>query len=341
MKYYLIIFALAIFYSCVKDKPNAIAQPEVKLSTHKKVYVVNEGNLNGSNSSVSLYDPGTNSVIENIYQNQNNVTLGDVAQSLSYFNSKFYIVVNNSGKIEVCDNNFKRVNTITGLTSPRQILQISNSKAYISDLYANYLQVLNLNTNQVSSTISCSGWTENMAMIYNKVFVTNMKRDYVYIINAINDTKTDSVFVGPFAANVLIDKNDKVWVLSAGNSTAAISAALSRINPLTNAIEKVYTFSLTDYPGNLCFNKTKDTLYYLNNGICRMHIGDAALPASAFINKAGRNYYGLGINHTDYTIYASDAIDFVSKSNVYIFDLNGNEKSFFKAGINANGFYFE
>ena len=95
MKNYLFIFILFAFYSCVKDRPNSTPQPAVQLSSQKKVYVINEGNFMSSNSSISLYDPGSNSVIENFYQSQNNAILGDVAQSISYFNSQFYTVVNN------------------------------------------------------------------------------------------------------------------------------------------------------------------------------------------------------------------------------------------------------
>jgi len=338
--FYKILFLLA-FYSCVKDKPQNPVQPAVQLSNNKKVYIVNEGNFMSGNSSVSLYDPGTKEVIENFYQTQNNSLPGDVAQSITYFNSNFYIVINNSNKVLVCNDQFKLKSTINGFTSPRYLLPVTNSKAYVSDLFSNYISVLSLNSNSVTATIPCPGWTEKMILIYNKVFVTNMKKNFVYTINSINDTKTDSIDVGPNTGNILLDKNDHIWVLSGGDKPNSISPCLKKINAVSNAVEKTFTFTLNDSPGNLCINKTKDTLYFLNNGIFRMPVTDVNLPSNVFVAKGTRNFYALGINPNDFTIYAGDALDYISRSNIYIYDVAGTEKTFFKAGINSGNFYFE
>lgn len=341
-KLFLIAITVTLLTSCVKDKPHTMAAPLTQLSTNKKIYVINEGNFMAGNASVSLYDPGTSQVIEKFYQDQNNGTpLGDVAQSMAYFNSFYYIVVNNSGKIAVCDDQFKIKNTINGFTSPRYLLPVGNSKAYVSDLYSNKLYVLNLNSNSISSSIPCPGWTEKMVLSYNKVFVTNVKRNYTYVINASTDQLSDSISVGPGAESIVLDKNDKVWVLSAGDKTASIVPTLKKIDPLTNQVLLNMNFTLADSPGSLCLNRTKDTLYFLNGGIFKTDINSLVIPSNPIIAKGNRTYYGLGINPHDYTIYASDALDYIQKSVVYIFDTNGNQKSYFYAGINSNGFYFE
>jgi hypothetical protein len=325
----------------VKDKPESANQPQVQLSHNKKVYIVNEGNFMTGNSSVSLFDPGTSEVIENFYNVQNGSSLGDVAQSLTYYNSNYYIVVNNSNKIVVCDDQFKTKATISGFTSPRYILPVSNSKAYVSDLYANAIRVVNLNQNTAGASIPCVGWTEEMALVYNKVFVTNKKSGYVFVINATSDTKEDSIYVGYNSGSIVTDRFDKLWVLSAGNASTSVLPSLRRIDPLTNTVEKTLHFTSTDVPSNLCLNKTKDTLYFLNMDIYRMDIAAAALPAAAFIAKGNKTFYGLGVNKNDHTIYVSDALDYIQRSNIYIYDASGNQKKVFKAGINANSFYFE
>ena len=338
-----ILLVIPVLVSCVKDKPQDVIQPQVQLTNAKKVYVINEGNYGSGNASVSLFDIGNNSVVENFYQTQNSAspTVGDVAQSLSIINGKFYLVVNNSGKIIVCDNQFKKVTQISGLSSPRYILPITNQKAYVSDYNANAISIIDLNSNIKTGSISCGGWTEQLALIYNKAFVTNMKRNYTYVINTVNDTKADSINVGPNAGSIVIDKNDKVWVLSSGDYTNTVTGKLSRIDPVTNQVEVSYPFANTDSPNSLCLNKTKDTLYYLNGGIYKMAISSTALPSTQFIAKGTKNFYGLGVNPHDYCVYVADALDYVQKSTIYIFDANGNQKTYFKAGINANGFYFE
>jgi hypothetical protein len=339
----LLFFTLIILSACVKDKPKDNIQPQVQLTTAKKVYIINEGNFGSANASVSLYDLGNDAIVDNIYKVQNsaNPSIGDVAQSLSFINNKFYLVVNNSGKIIVCDNQFKKVTQITNLSSPRYILQVTNQKAYVSDYNGNSVSIIDLNSNTKTGSISCKGWTEKMALIYNKAFITNMNSNYVYVVNTINDLITDSIYVSLNAGSLVIDKNDKLWVLNSGNSINTVSGSLTRINTVTNQIETSFNFPANNFPKNLCINKTKDTLYFINKGIYRMPIYASAIPSTEFIPNGNKNFYGLDINPTNSFIYTSDAIDYVQKSNIYVYDPNGNLTKNFKAGINANGFYFE
>lgn len=341
LKVFLSVLTCVTLASCVKDKPNVTSAPNVQLSDDKKVYIVNEGNFMAANSSVSLYDPGTNEVIENFFHSANNSVLGDVAQSINFFNSSWYIVVNNSNKIVVCDKHMKQKAVISGLQSPRYITRVSNSKAYVSDLYANNIKVIDLNTNSVTGSINCAGWTEQMIFLYGKIFVTNLKRNYVYVIDVTNDLIKDSIEVGPNAGSIVSDKYDKLWVLSAGNQSQAVLPTLRRIDPLTNQVQKTFEFSAAEIPGNLCINGSGDTLFFLNSGVYRMPVNGTALPASAFIPKGNKTFYGLGVNPNDYCIYVSDALDYIQRANIYVFDSNGSQKNVFKAGINSNSFYFE
>jgi len=339
---YAYCFLLLFFTACVKDKPNIVAKETINLSGAKKVLIVNEGGLNDTKASISLFDPGNNQVVENYYGVQNNnQPLGSIAQSLTYFQSNYYIVVNNSNKVVVCDYQFKRTGQISGLTSPRYFLPVSNQKAYVSDLYANQIHIIDLNTNTKTGSIACSGWTEQMVLLYNKVFVTNYRKDYLYVINATTNLITDSIMVGKNAGSVVIDRFDNIWVLSSGESTNSIPAKLSKIDPINHQIIKIYTFQLNESPNSLCLNKGKDSLYYINKSIFRMRVSDLNLPSSPFVTAGTKVFYGLGVNPTNYDIYVADAVDYVQKSNIFIYKPSGELKFNFKTGINANGFYFE
>lgn len=340
MRYLIIVFFVSGFYGCVKDKPQAAIQPILQLSNSKKVYVVNEGGFGYGQASVSLYDPGSEQVTEDFYKQQNNTGLGDVAQSMTMINGNYYLVVNNSNKIIVCNNNFTKIGQINNLSSPRYIQRVSNRKAYVSDFSANGINIIDLNTNTKTGFIACKGWTEKMVTIYNKVFVTNMRSEYVYAINATTDLIDDSIHVGLNTGNIVLDKNDRLWTLNATDVTAPDDVKLIKIDPITNKVEAVFLFPKTDSPGSLCMNRLKDTLYFLNKGICRMAVTDIVLPQSPFIPANIKNFYGLGIN-SDNFIYAADALDYTQRSNIYIYNASGVEQSFFKAGIISNGFYFE
>ena len=339
------LLLLAIFFSaCVKDKPQEPIKTYATINSDNSVLIINEGNYGWNNASISIYDANTNNFVQDYYKQQNNnQSLGDVCQSIKSFNNKYYVIVNNSSKIEVLNkSNFTKSATIFGFTSPRYILPISYSKAYVTEYYANNIKVIDLNTNSITGNIPCNGWGDQMAVIYNKAFITNPKSNYCYIINTTNDLITDSIIVGKGASSIIIDKNSKVWVLSSGNSSSNQNGMLSRINPINLQIETSLTFSTGDSPNNLCDNKTHDTLYFLNkNNIYQFPISASALPGNALINGGSKLFYGLGVSPKDYKIYVSDAIDYVQRSKIETYDTQGNFKNSFIAGVISNGFVFE
>lgn len=343
MKLYFFIASLFLLSSCVKDKPQEPIKTVASINADTKVLIINEGNFGWGNASVSLFDPSSGAVIEDYYKQQNNnAALGDVCQSITNCNNNYYVVVNNSNKIVVANNtDFIKQTTITGFTSPRYLLPVTYNKAYVTEYFANNIKVVDLNTNTITNTISCNGWSDEMALIYNKAFITNLKSDYCYVINTITDVITDSINVGQGASSVLIDKNSKIWVLSGGNSLVSQSGKLTRINPVNLAVELSLNFNPSDSPGKLCTNKTRDTLYYLNKGVCQFPINSTSLPSNPLIAQGSKVYYGLGINPKDHNIYVADAIDYVQKSTIEIYNPNGSFKSNFKAGIISSAFVFE
>jgi YVTN family beta-propeller protein len=338
-----LLFIIA-FVSCKKDKPEP-AEPEVPVvvqPSQQRVLVLNEGKFTSENASVSLYNVATGEVTKEYYQAQNaNTKLGDIAQSMTKIGDKYYIVVNNSKKVVVCDKDMKKLSEITNVISPRHILPVNDNKAYVTDMSANGIHILDLGTNTITGLIPCSGSTERLARSGNEIFVLNTMTGKMYIINPATDKITDSVAVGDNPAYIDLDKNGKLWVLAQGESWKNNAGQLTRIDPASRAVELKLPFATADFPSSLCFNKTKDTLLFLNSGVWRMPVSSTSKPASAFIAAGSRNFYGLGVNPANHTIYVADALDYSQASTIYIYDNAGTEKSFFKAGVNANSFYFE
>lgn len=339
---YLFIFVI-VLQACVKDKPVGPQKTSLSISSGNTVFVLNEGNYGWNNAGISLYDPASNQVDVDYYKQQNNnQALGDVCQSMTRYNGNYYIVVNNSHKIIVAGGaDLKKTATISGFNSPRYLLPVTGSKAYVSDLYANSIQVIDLNANTIKSSIPCSGWTEQMALIYNKAFVTNINSAYTYVINTITDQLTDSIIVGKGAGSLVFDKNDKLWVLSGGSSSNNIAGKLLRIDPVSLQIELSLPFAAGESPDHLCINRTKDTLYYLDNGVYRMPIQAGQLPNATFVTQGTKTFYGLGINPHDCSVYVSDAIDYTQSSRIMVYKTDGSLQNSFSAGLLSNGFVFE
>ena len=335
--FYLTIVIL--LFSCKKEEELISSTPFV--AEHGSVYISNEGNFQSGNATLTYFNPFTKAISDDPFRQANNQSLGDICQSMNIINGKLYIVVNNSGKIEVCNPySLKKELTISGLTSPRYIYPVNNSKAYVTDGYSNQISIINLNNHSISGTITINGWTEQLILKNNKIFVTNSSTDYLYIINPVTDLLTDSVLISKGANSILEDQNGKLWVLCGGDYLNTYYATLYRVNPDNEQIENSFTFSTGDFPSRLCINSSGDSLYYLNNNVYKMGIEELSRPITPFITSSGNNFYGLAIDKSKNEIYVSDAIDFIQKGKIFRYRADGSVMENFLAGIIPGDFIF-
>ena len=349
MNYKFLLLSIIIiclwFGSCKKDKPpvapdNNINNITVSGQALKGVFVCNEGNFNSGTASISFLDQ-QNQFVADLFRNQNNFGIGDVAQSIHHFNGNFYIVVNNSGKIVVVDDkDFKQKAVINGLTSPRYMVNIG-SKGYVSDLYSNEIKILNLDNNSVIGRINCSGWTEEMIVIGSEIFVTNMRRDKIYVVNSISDQITDSITVSQATSGIVKDKNGKLWVLC-GDAANNISSALGKINPSTKTLEILLQYPNGINAGKIKMNSNGDEIHLLDNtGIKKMNITDLAIPVNNVISGSNHNFYQLSIDPLTEIIHVSDALDYVQRGYLYRYDpLRFTVIDSFRTGIIPGYIYF-
>lgn len=338
----LILAFFSMFISCKSDKPEDEIKPLINLNSEHGIYVINEGNFQFGNASVSYYNPENNTVVDDLYKTANSSGLGDVCQSMTEINGWYYLVVNNSQKIEVVNpDDFKKVSTINGLTSPRYILQVSSSKAYVSDFKSHRVSILNLSNNSKQGEIAIHGWTEEMLLMYGKAYITNMKNDKLYIVNTATDVLEDSLTLAQCPGSLVEDKNGKLWVMCQGDASLSKAGALFCINPINKNIEKRLDFALNQVPQRLCINDTRDTLYYINKHIFKMSVDATALPSQELINGNNKNFYGLNIEPKTGHIYASDAIDYIQKGTIFGFTSSGIQFTEFKVGLIPSKIYFK
>ena len=329
-----IILGLGFFCfvaACKKDVPPTLPVQTGNYSTNKRLLICDEGNFGSNNAAISVFDPSNQIMQLNAFGTANvSQSLGDVLQSVSKFNNLYYLVVNNSGKILVCDKNFVRLTTINGLLSPRYITFVSNNKAYVTNLklpgtadQTNYIQVIDLNTNTIMSTIHLNGWTEQMVQSYGKVYVSNQNTKYVYVIDAASDKLIDSIFVAASNLGLVKDENEKIWASCNADSIHQIASRLVRINPVNDSIEASISLnSMNNSISRLTINSRGNTLYYLLNDLYKLPITATQCQASPYILQGSHNYYGLSIDPDDESIYISDAVDYNSNGKLYHFQSN-------------------
>jgi len=344
MRRLIYIAFILLLFSCSKRElgPQCInCGDENSEAAYADVLIINEGNFGFGNGSITLYKPSNQTVSQNVFYQANNFPLGDVAQSITQFNGKAYVVINNSSKIEVVDiNNFNSIASITGFTSPRYFLPLNNNKAYVSDLFSNSIQIVDLTNNTVAGSIATSGWTENLILHDDTVYVCDMTNDNLLIINPSNDTLLDSVKVGLQPNSLVLDQNNKLWILCDGGFNEA-NPKLIRYNPQTRTIETTFVFpNITESPGDLKINATGDQLYFINTDVYKMNINDAVLPLIPFVTSNSNTFYGLGVDPINEDVYVSDAIDYVQNGLIFRYSKSGNLVHQFNSGIIPGNFLF-
>lgn len=329
------------------------------LNTEQKsgVYVINEGNFMYSNASLSYYTPDSNSVFNDVFYNSNALPLGDVAQSMSIHDSLAYVVINNSGKIYIINKNtFKYVAKITGLTSPRNICFINDAKAYVSDLYAKKISIIDPQINTIIGEIDIlEHHSEQMIAYKSKVYVACWSYDdKILVINADNDQIIDSIKVGKQPNSMVLDKNNRLWVLSdggfPGSSFGQEKASLSQIDLTNNKVIKTFEFNdIEASPSHLQMNQEGDSLYYIygnwgtslsNAGVFALSIEDTDLSQTAIIPQTSGLFYSLGFDKIKSEIYISNAKDYSQRGEVYRFTSTGTAIDTFEVGINPGNFCF-
>ncbi|MCB0653190.1 MAG: hypothetical protein KDC85_18090 [Saprospiraceae bacterium] len=336
---------LLSFMACHEEENNPVAS----IRQAEGFFIVNEGTFNFGNASVSYYHYETGEVTHDLFKNANGHTAGDVLQQMFVVDDKGYLVLNNSGYVEVVNmETFESEGLIQPFESPRHFLPVSEGKAYVSDLYSNSIQVVNLMEGTVTGSIMMPFWTEQMEKVDAYVFVTSPwdirldPHDQIYVIDAENDFLADSIQVGYDPVAIARDGNNKLWIYCRGAESLAEPAGLYCVNPQTFEVERSLLFEDYDlgFAARLSFNSAGDTLYYLKNDIYAFALSDTNLPASPLIQASGSNFYALAVDPATGNLIVGDAIDYAQKGKVYIYGRQGNLLETTEAGVIPAQFLF-
>jgi YVTN family beta-propeller protein len=302
----------------------------------KGAFILNEGNFRSGNGSLSFFSYDSLKIFNHVFLDINKRPLGDIPYSMSFNGSKAYIVVNNSGKIEVVkSNDMTSVATIKGIVSPRYISFINDTKAYVSSLYSDSLIILNLSSNSISGYINLGKSSESIVIDHSSAYVANWTGgNKIMVIDTDNDHVIDSIEVGEEPESIVIDKNETLWVLCNGGWKREYFAELIGIDTRTNRIKKRFAFpAITDSPTCLQMDRNGEVMFFILNGVRRMNINDGQLPAEDFIPNHDHSFYKMGINPDNDEIFVTDAVDYVQKGNVLRYGKEGTFISEMQADI--------
>lgn len=326
-------FAFLLLDSCQKETNDPLPEPVPEIG----FFALCEGNFNWGNASVTSYDEVSGELNNSFFENVNGFSLGDVAQSIYETGDKYFIVVNNSSKIEVVDkSDFSSLYTITDLGSPRYFQAINDSIAYVSDLWNNAIHIINYKTGSQLGDIAVNGWSEQMAIVEDSVYVCLYATNSIGIINSLDHELIDEIELNLPPVSIRIDKHGILWVLASEYGGAS---ALYRINPQTREIELDWEFTET----TLLFIDLPidgDHLYmaYSSGLITKISLTQSPLVTNLF-SKDTDGMYGFNVNQ-DGDLFILEAHDFVQNGTITKYNEQGEIQFSIESGINPNSIIF-
>lgn len=327
------IFAAVLFFITMVSSANA-QQPE-------RVIVLNQGAFLQGNASITSYEPATETVSQNVFQQANDRPLGDIAAHSALIGDYLYIVVSNSDKIEVVDPvTFVAEETIFvddfGGSSPQWIQQVSDTKAYVSNLTGTTVSILDLTTNEITGSIEVGPNPEGIAVSNGKAYVALTafgEGTQVAVVDIATDELTGLIDVHDNPRFLFTDDAGFVWLMATGNYGFGDSpesfGELNRIDPATDEVTAV--IELGGKPLSMQLDMQTNLAYVVNEGVQVVDMAAGELLDNLFSPTA---YFGFGLFGTTQTsFYGTRVPDFGSAGSVDILNADAEILSSFTAGI--------
>ena len=332
------------------------------------VFILNEGNFQAGNSSLSYYNPDSLSVMNGVFSRANDRRLGDTGQSITIHGKRAYIAVESSGIIWAIDTETFRVcgqleaGDTEHMVNPRYIYVESDSRAYATDLMSPYITIFNPTTMTYIGSIATGQQkaysytsTERIVPFGRTLFVNCWCYSRsILVVDTEQQAVTDSIVLSSWQPkSMAMDHRNKLWVITDGGYGTETDSFgdnvphLYCIDAATRSIESDEALDTDEASVEMALNPTGDTLYIINNDIYRMAVTERHLPVRPFIeaprdNKGRRHkLYGLNVSPRNGDIYVADAVDYSQSGVVYRYSSEGTLIDKFRVGINPNGFAFK
>ena len=375
---FMLLVSAAMLFSCKPDPQPTPVDPNDSIQPHelKGVYVLNEGNYQFSNASLSFYDIEADTVYNNLFYKANNAPIGDVAESMALIDDKLYIVVNNSNYIYKVDANtiecdITKPYKLTDFYSPREMYVVAPDKAYVSDLIGTNLWIINPQEMTHTGTVAMGNTTEKMVRVGNELYVSNWSYYYtdayshdsyqtVQVVDLNNDVKVADIEVGKEPNTMVVDKNGHVWVLCEGRSwddeydeqglPYGENPTLWEIDPMLKTATCRYEFKgpfedddeIKGVATTLRANLAGDKFYMIyNNEVRRFDLNTMGLDGFSITPGQEGLFYNMAVDPQTGDLYVVDAKNYMTNGTVYRYSEDGVLLASFVAGIIPSAMLFK
>ena len=350
-KLILLLVAFSLIISCEKDK-----QKDPLPTTEGDVYYIsNEGAFGFGNSSVSMYLPDEDILVNDVFKNTNDRRPGDVLQSIYKYESKLYLMVNASNKIEIAaGETLGEMKVLHDLPLVRYMEQVGGDNAFVS-IWGKGGKVvkIDLKSDVVLDSISVGNGPERMLYSQGKLFVVNSggfsSDSTVSIIDVENNKVEETLIVKDNPIDIVAVSPSEIWVLCKGSVQydanwqviGHSSSYIVKIDAVNNQIIKQVKLSESMHPTRLCVSPNKKFLYFGAgfgvSGIYRYDITNDFVELTALVSE---EFYGFNIHPQNGDIYGFLSPSFTASGKMILYTSAGVKKMEKTLGVGPNGIIF-
>lgn len=348
-RFYYLFISLSLFLTACDDESETPVTPEPQGKYSNGFFILNEGNFSDGDGSITFFNYDTEATEQRIYQTENNLPLGGIAQNMKLHNGKAYVVTNRAGQLLILDAaSFVEEAVLTGLTSPFDFAAVGD-KGYLSvwgssNDFVTYpeahILVLDLNTNQTIKTIEVGQRVAGMLAHDDYIYAALEEGNEILRIDPNTDAVVTRIETPQGPSKMVVGADNKIWAL-------CTSGAFVRLNTAGTSVEQTITgISSLGYNEKLAINPEGTVLYWIASNFSAgtgavFSMGTTATEAPAaplFLT----NYlpYGIGINPEDGLLYIGEGDFAATEGTVYRYSSTGISEGELEAGRAPSGFVF-
>lgn len=320
--------------------------------------VLNEGNFQTNNSSLTYYDMSCFISTQNYFEQRLGRLLGDTSNDMILVDNMLYIVVNNSHKLEVVDT--KTWTSVKNISlqkddagaDPREIVEYNGKlfvSCYVKKETKGYVAVIDTANNYGNAItwLEVGDSPEALVVVEGKIYVANSNYDFsayassvgsISIIDGSSLTVETISNVGYNISGIAADAYGDLYVVSKGNYSD-IPANLYVFNSTAKAVTD--TFNITAQQVRIVGDEAYvsvggyDENWAFVANIVKIDVTTETIINNDFIGSSNfQTFYGFDIEPNSGDVYCLDARDHSVSGDALIFDKNGQKKAVFATGIN-------
>jgi hypothetical protein len=332
--YKLIIFVLGLLWLGACEENNETPTPQFS----DEVIIVNEGNFQAANGSLSTYNKETEQATLQQFEPQTTI------QGAIFHQNSLYLVGNAPDEVEIVDiEDYSTITSISsGFLNPISFAAVNNT-AFVSnwgdintafgETPDSFISVVDLTSNTVIDSVDLEYRPQNLISLDGFIYIAYEGSDVVGKLDPA--TLAIEELTVPFGPSTfVVDGNNNLWVLTASGSLVEI---LTTNFSVGNSIDNL---SVSGFDEKMDINVQDNIIYFLSSDAAyQIDLNQSTLTAQLFTDE-DLDYYGIGVDPASGDVYIGDSNGFTSTGTGFRYSKDGTLIDDFPTGIGPNDFLF-